>query len=132
MIKGFPVPEGEYIRAEIDKYRQEHNVAEPEEIKKAYSKNDSFLEEELLYVKRIRITNRLIPYLQYFPNLTDIIIDCEEIIPQETIQNIINQYPNLKRLSISEQSEMQSIDVSALEQLKDLEIKLCFKNSNRN
>ena len=123
MIKGFPQPEGEYIRAEIDKYRQEHSITEPEEIKKAYSKNDSFLEEELLYVKTIRITNKLIPYLQYFPNLTDITIDCEEIIPQKDIQNIINQYPNLKRLSISEQSEMQSIDVSALEKLQDLEIK---------
>ena len=123
MIKGFPQPEGEYIRAEIDKYRQEHSIAEPEEIKKVYSKNDSFLEEELLYVKTIRITNNLIPYLQYFPNLTDITIDCEEIIPQKDIQNIINQYPNLKRLSISEQSEMQSIDVSSLEQLQELEIK---------
>ena len=123
MIEGFPQLEGEYIRAEIDKYRQENNIAEPEEIKNVYSKNNSFLEEELLYIKTIRIRNALIPYLQYFPNLTDITIDCEEIISQEDIQNIINQYPNLKRLSISEQSEMQSIDVSALEQLQDLEIK---------
>ncbi len=123
MIKGFPQPEGEEIRAEIDKYRKEHNIEEPEEIKKVYSRNDSFLEEELLYIKTIRITNNLIPYLQYFPNLTDIIIDCEEIIPQKDIQNIINQYPNLKRLSISEQSEIQFLDVSTLEQLQELEIK---------
>lgn len=53
-----------YIRDYINKYRRKHNIPEPEE-KKIYDKQSNFLKEELELITKLRITKKLVPYLDY-------------------------------------------------------------------
>lgn len=110
------------IRNTIDKYRRDNNIPEPDEVRKLYNRYDSFLEEELSYITKLTISNDILSYLEYFPNLTEIRIDSEREMTQTDINRIINMFPNLKSLSIVEQNSLQSIDVGSLSQLEELYI----------
>ena len=114
--------DGYAIREQINKYRIKHNIPEPDEIKKLYSKNDRFLEEELTYIMSLRITPTIIDYIDYFPNLESITFDSNKSISNEDMQNIINKYPNLKELKIKEQNNITVLDISNLKNLEVLEI----------
>lgn len=114
--------DGYAIREQINKYRIKHNIPEPDKIKKLYSKNDRFLEEELTYVTSLRITPTIIDYIDYFPNLESVIFDCNKKISNKDMQNIINKYPNLKELIIKEQNNITTLDISNLKNLEVLEI----------
>ena len=114
--------DGYKIREDINKYRQLHNLEEPDEIKKIYDKQSNFLEEELIFIKDIRLTTSLLPYLKYFPNITSISMDGAFNFSQSDIQEVINQYPNLKELKISEQKNLQSLDLTGLHNLENLEL----------
>lgn len=117
-----PSEDGMYIRDYINKYRRKHNIPEPEEIKKLYDKQSNFLKEELELITKLRITKKLVPYLDYFPNLTSINITGNEGLSQQEIQSIINRYPNMKELTIEHQNELQYLDVSNLSKLQDLQL----------
>lgn len=115
------------IRNLIDKYRRDNNIPEPEEVRKLYNRYDSFFEEELSYISKLTINGDILPYLEYFPNLTEITIDGEKEITQKDINDIIKNFPNLKSLRILEQHNLQNIDVGSLSQLEELLI-----TSNKN
>ena len=117
-----PLYDGIYIRDYIDKYRRKHNIPEPEEIRKLYNKQSSFLEEELELVTQLRLTKNLVPYLDYFPNLTSINITGDKGLSQQEIQSIINKYPNMKELTIEYQNELQYLDISNLTKLHSLQL----------
>ena len=117
-----PADDGGYIRDYINEYRRKHNIPEPEEIKKLYDKQSNFLEEELKLVTQLRITKKLVLYLDYFPNLTSINITGNKGLSQQEIQSIINKYPNMKELTIEHQNELQYLDVSSLKKLQDLKL----------
>ena len=117
-----PLNDGLYIRDFINKYRMKNNISEPEELKKVYNKQTTFLEEELKLVTKLRITKELFPYLDYFPNLTIINITGSESLSQFEIQLIINKYPNLKELTIEHQDYLQFIDLNNLSKLQRLKI----------
>ena len=89
--------DGYAIREQINKYRIKHNIPEPDEIKKLYSKNDHFLEEELTYITSLRITPTIIDYIDYFPNLESITFDSNKSISNE--YDIIH-IPFIKKYSI--------------------------------
>ena len=117
-----PINEGYNIRKFLSEYRAKNNIPVPDEIKRVYNPNESFLEEELSLVTDLRVTRNFIKYLDYFENVESIIITGEESFNNEEVAYIIKKYPKLKELTIEHQTDITFIDVSSLQELQDLNI----------
>lgn len=113
------------VRNSIEIYRRKNNIPEPEEVRKIYNKNMQFIEEELTYIDKLIIDSDILPYLKYFPNVKEIILNGDRSINQKQFDEIINMYPNIKSLTIVDQ-KVSYIDVSNLKELEVLNL-----NSNR-
>lgn len=117
-----PLTDGIYIRSCINKYRAKNNIPEPEEVKAIYNKQETFLEEELKLITELRVTKELFPYLDYFPNLSTINITGSGKLSGEEINNIINMYPNMKKLTIEHQDNLQFLDLSSTSKIQELQL----------
>ena len=114
---------GGSFRTEINNYRKKHNLPEPEEIKKAYSKTDTFLEEELSYVTKLYVTRKTLKYIDLFTNVETIIFGAGQNFSQLEIQEVLERYPNLKKLDISYQDrKIRIIDLSNNKLLEEVTI----------
>lgn len=119
----FPPYLGEKIRSDIDQYRKEMKIAEPEELKKVYNKNQTFLEEELQYVTTLYILDPdSLKYKNLFPNIKRVVIDCDYQFSEEEIQNIIDMYPNIVELKIHNQKKLNNLDLSKHQKIEILDI----------
>ncbi len=122
-----PYTFGQKIRSSIEKYRKKHKLEIPEKIKNIYNLNEHFLEEEFDLVEELYITRDSIPYLGLFKNVKSLIIACSFQFTNEDIQELINRFPNLMSLEISNQNNISYINLEKQPNLEELTIR-----SNRN
>lgn len=115
---------GGIIRDSITSYRREHNIPEPDEVKQlsVYRRRDTFLESEFELVRELEIDKDTLAYIDLFPNITSLTIDCLDNLEISDLNNIIYKYPSLEKLSIKGQNNLQYLDVSKLKKLKNLEL----------
>lgn len=117
-----PLDIGLSVREQIDNYRRKNNIPEPDEVKKIYNKQTEFMEDELKYVTSLRIDSEVLDYIDLFPNLKSINFEGVNEISNEELTDILNKYPNLESLKVINESCIQRIDLSNLNNLKELEI----------
>jgi len=122
-----PYTFGEKVRATIDRYRDKHKLPTPEEIKKLYNKNEHFLEEELDLVEELYITEDSINYLHLFKNVKRLIIACSHQFTDTEVQELINRFPNLVSLEVSNQNQISYINLNNQPNIEELTIR-----SNKN
>jgi len=114
---------GGIIRDAIDAYRRANNIPEPQEVKNlgVHARRDTFLESEFELVKSLEVDKDLLEYIELFPSVTSITIDGSKGLNQFEINDLIKKYPNLEKLIVKGQSDLQCLDVSKLQNLQHLE-----------
>ena len=118
---------GGKLRYQIDQYRKKNNIQEPEEVKKFYNKNQTFLEEELAYIKTLELTGdrkEILSILDKFTNLDNLIF-INANITSEDIEQLAEKVPNLRSLYIELADGLKKVDISNLKNLEFLTIKSC-------
>lgn len=115
---------GGIIRDSIDAYRRQNNIPEPDEVKalSVYRRRDTFLEEEFELVREITIDKESIEYIDLFPNITSLTINGIAELDGAQFKHIIDKYPNLEKLIIKGQEQLQFLDISKMKNLKHLEL----------
>ena len=115
---------GGIIRDSIDSYRRQNNIPEPDEVKalSVHRRRDTFLEEEFELVREITIDKESIEYIDLFPNITSLTINGIAELDGSQFKHIIDKYPNLEKLIIKGQEQLQFLDVSKMKNLKHLEL----------
>jgi hypothetical protein len=82
--------------------------------------NDEFSSSELNTINSLRLSKRDLPYLEYFSNLDEIVLDLFPSVNNEDIIYIAKKFPNLKSLKIKEQNGLFILDLSLFEKLEKL------------
>lgn len=82
--------------------------------------NTSFLEDELSSITSLKISKRDLPYLDYFENVEDLIIEAFPSITSEDILFIGEKLTKIKSLKIKEQNALFDIDLSSFNNLENL------------
>ncbi len=111
---------GKIVRQLIETYRRENNIPEPEELKKVYNKNTTFLESELENI-----------YIEISENMIQICLGNKAIMKrinfeEQNYQEYLNKYSFVKNLHIIK-SNVSKIDLSEFKNLQSLYI---ANNSN--
>jgi len=114
---------GGIVRDAIDAYRRANNIPEPQEVKDlgVHRRRDTFLESEFELVKSLEVDKDLLEYIELFPSVTSITIDGSKGLNQFEINDLIKKYPNLEKLIVKGQPDLQCLDVSKLQNLQHLE-----------
>lgn len=82
--------------------------------------NCEFSEIELNTIHSLRLSKRDLPYLDYFPNLEEIVLDLFPSVNNDDILFIGQKFPNLKSLKIKEQNGLFVLNLSLFKELDSL------------
>lgn len=111
---------GRLVRELIEKYRSEHNIPEPVELKNVYNKNTTFLESELKKI-HIEIKENMIEVC-----LGNHAIEKKTNFEEQDYQEFLNKYSFVGSIQII-RSNISKIDLSIFKNLESLYI---ANNSN--
>ena len=113
---------GEIIRKSIIDNEKRLGILPLEELKNVYNKQNTFFEKELSLVSTLTVNREVLEIINLFPNVLDLTIDSSEQFTTKEINFIIQSFPNLKKLTIKNQDNLQVLNLSNLYQLEELNI----------